>query len=279
METEHLHIMPSCMSACFATQAQPSVLAAKSSGRWEGEHDMDEQGYIFLEYDPYCFSKILGFLRSKAIEHPDYPSPRPVIAAEHEAQYNQLVSYLGLDDFVGLVGLQFCFDNHGPAIALSHNHMVASFESGHETHDMALCLLSPTMQPGKVYYLKFVVCSTGADDFIGVSARADSQRTKIMQEDAGWGCKGRALSGGRHASCACWDGWQAAERYFMKVDLISNVLHSKCLSEANELNLPIDNRSGKTMHACLQMSRSSVDGNKGSEVKLLPVLKQDVDNY
>ena len=83
-------------------QAKGSVLAAKFSGRWECKHQLDEQGYIFVEYDPYCFNKILAFLRSKAIEHPDYPAPTPVIASEHEAQFNQLVSYLGLKDFVGL---------------------------------------------------------------------------------------------------------------------------------------------------------------------------------
>ncbi len=264
------------MNACFATQAQPSVLAAKFSGRWEGEHDMDEQGCIFVEYDPYCFGKILDFLRSKAIEHPDHPAARPVIAAEHEAQFNQLVSYLGLEDFVGLVGLQFRFDKHGPATALSHNKMVASFEEG---HSISLCLLSPALQPGKVYYLKFEIRSTGVDDFIGVSARPDTYRANILPEDAGWACKGRALSGGRHINCAHWDGWQAAERYFMKVDLISCVLHLKCLNEANELSLPIDDRSGKTMRACMQMSYSSTDGEKGTEVKLLPVLKQDVDSY
>lgn len=86
-------------------QAKDSVLAAKFSGRWEGKLQLDEQGYIFVEYDPYCFNKILAFLRSKAIEHPDYPAPRPVIASEHEAQFNQLVSYLGLKDFVGLDGV------------------------------------------------------------------------------------------------------------------------------------------------------------------------------
>lgn len=264
------------MNACLATQAQSSVLAAKFSGRWEGKHDMDEQGCIFVEYDPYCFGKILGFLRSKAIEHLDHPAARPVIDAEHEAQFNQLVSYLGLEDFVGLVGLHFCFDKHGPAIALSHNDTVASFQEG---DGVSLCLLSPAMQPGKVYYLKFEIRSIGENDFIGVSAGLDTKDARILPEDAGWVRQGKGLSGGRHIDCAHWVGWQAAERYFMKIDLTPNVLYLDCVNEANELSLPIDNRSGKTMRACMQMSCSSIAGGKGTEVKLLPVLKQDMENY
>ena len=87
-------------------QAENSYLASKFSGRWEGKHTLKD-GRVFLEFDPFCFNKILSYLRSKAIVGPDHPAPFPVITSEHEAQFNQLVSHLLLEEFVGLVGMYF----------------------------------------------------------------------------------------------------------------------------------------------------------------------------
>ena len=82
-------------------QAKGSVLASKFNGRWEAKHQVDSQGQIFLDYDPYCFKQVLAYLRSKAIERPDRPAPQPVIAPDSQAQYLALLQYLGLEEFMG----------------------------------------------------------------------------------------------------------------------------------------------------------------------------------
>lgn len=77
------------------------MLASKFNGRWEAKHQVDTQGQIFLDYDPYCFKQVLAYLRSKAIERPDRPAPQPAIAPESQAQYLALLQYLGLEEFMG----------------------------------------------------------------------------------------------------------------------------------------------------------------------------------
>ena len=77
------------------------MLASKFNGRWEAKHQVDSQGQIFLDYDPYCFKQVLAYLRSKAIERPDRPAPQPAIAPESQAQFNALLQYLGLEEFMG----------------------------------------------------------------------------------------------------------------------------------------------------------------------------------
>ena len=201
---------------------------------WDHKHEQDDEGYIFVEYDPYCFNKILSFLRSKAIEHPDHPAPKPVIPSEHKALFNQLVAYLGLEEFFGQssrsglldqIGLPFCFDrleSHKgcpgfPGIVLSQNDTVAMFDTGQQACDHARCVLSPAMRPHNIYYLKFEVQSTGANDFIGVSAGrvGDSRTVEYFLEDAGWGQRGRVLSGGNFVDSAQWGGLQEGEQYLM----------------------------------------------------------------
>lgn len=49
------------------TQAESSSLAARFNGRWEQSLDHDDQGRIFLDFDPYCFQQILFYLRSRTL--------------------------------------------------------------------------------------------------------------------------------------------------------------------------------------------------------------------
>ena len=92
---------PHCAPPCCCLQAKGSVLASKFNGRWEAKHQVDSQGQIFLDYDPYCFKQVLAYLRSKAIERPDRPAPQPIIAPDSQAQYLALQQYLGLEEFMG----------------------------------------------------------------------------------------------------------------------------------------------------------------------------------
>lgn len=101
-------------------QARNSRLASKFCGRWDHTHIV-QGGSVFLEFDPYCGKKISSYLQSKAIEGPDHPAPFPEIALEHEAQFNQLVSHLLLEEFFGLCGMHFLVDKFNEHVRVLPN--------------------------------------------------------------------------------------------------------------------------------------------------------------
>ncbi|KAL3145729.1 protein homooligomerization [Trebouxia sp. C0010 RCD-2024] len=82
------------------TQATGSMLAAWFGPVWADHHKRDQQGRIFLNCDPYCFGRILSFLRCKLIEDPDHPAMPPAVQPESQAEFAALVRYFGLQDFM-----------------------------------------------------------------------------------------------------------------------------------------------------------------------------------
>lgn len=78
--------------------AEGSVIAALFSGNWDDGQHRDSQGRPFLDVDPYIFDKIVNFLRQKAIEGPDRPAPRPIIAPEKALEFDAVVDYYGLKE-------------------------------------------------------------------------------------------------------------------------------------------------------------------------------------
>jgi len=78
------------------TQIKDSLLESMFSGRWEDSLERDQDGNIFLEFNPYCFKKLVDYLRAKRIETPDRPAPKPIIIADQQAEFINLVAYLGL---------------------------------------------------------------------------------------------------------------------------------------------------------------------------------------
>ena len=67
------------------------------SGRWEDRLERDEEtGKVFLEVNPYCFKKIIDFLRSKTIETPERPAVCPQIASDMVDEFEALCEYYGM---------------------------------------------------------------------------------------------------------------------------------------------------------------------------------------
>jgi hypothetical protein len=72
-----------------------SMLAAMFSDRWAGGHLHDMHGRIFLDYNPYCFTKVLDYLRDVALVGPC--AQPPVVAPEMAAHFAALTTYLLID--------------------------------------------------------------------------------------------------------------------------------------------------------------------------------------
>ena len=81
-------------------QAEGSALAAKFNGNWAGCLDRDDEGHIFLDFDPDLFQYILSYLRACTICSGTKPAP-PQISSEHQLAYGDLVRCLLLEEFMG----------------------------------------------------------------------------------------------------------------------------------------------------------------------------------
>ncbi len=141
------------------------MLAIMFSGRWEDQLHV-EDGRIFLDFIPYCFERILDYLSSKAIEHPDHPVPQPAIRAGSEADFETLVLFLGLQQYMGYKRLsdsvpehqEPCFYFDKPAgFAANTNGKI--FTVGCWDAKEMVCFASPSMAVGQVHHLRCQVVS------------------------------------------------------------------------------------------------------------------------
>ena len=95
-------------------QYEPSLLAAKFSGRWDDSSPKDADGYFFIDHPYEVFIFLLDFLRAKAIETPDTPVAMPTPAeTKCDATLRRIIDYYGLT--------QFCF----PLRAAKHRGVAA----------------------------------------------------------------------------------------------------------------------------------------------------------
>ena len=78
-------------------QVEGSLLASMFSGRWEDGLERDKDGCVFFDFNPQYFVLILDYLRAKKIETPENPAPLPQVPSEQLKNFNNLVSYLGLE--------------------------------------------------------------------------------------------------------------------------------------------------------------------------------------
>ena len=84
-------------------QAEGSMLAAMFTGRWEEKLHRDEQGRVFLDYDPHLFQEILSYMRLRAIHNGPSGKADPMPRMDGDMQYafQKLVKYLQLEEFMG----------------------------------------------------------------------------------------------------------------------------------------------------------------------------------
>ncbi|KAL0028555.1 hypothetical protein WJX79_001387 [Trebouxia sp. C0005] len=87
------------------TQAEGSCLAARFNGLWEQCLDHDDQGRIFLDFDPYCFQLILFYLRSRTLlSSAEATATLPEVEPCKRRAFLDLVKYLALEEYMGHMG-------------------------------------------------------------------------------------------------------------------------------------------------------------------------------
>ena len=79
-------------------QVENSLLANIFSGRWEKSLERDQDGAVFLDFNPQYFVLILDYLRAKRIGQPGKLISLPKVAEEQQEDFNSLLQYLGLSD-------------------------------------------------------------------------------------------------------------------------------------------------------------------------------------
>ena len=79
-------------------QVENSLLATMFSGRWEESLERDQDGAVFLDFNPQYFVLILDYLREKRIAQLGKPIPLPKVADDQLERFNNLLQYLGLND-------------------------------------------------------------------------------------------------------------------------------------------------------------------------------------
>jgi len=81
-------------------QVENSLLASMFNGTYEGSLDKDTNGRIFLDFNPYCFSRIVDCLRCLRIASPGRPVVLAGVELEMEDYVDSLIDYLGLGSIV-----------------------------------------------------------------------------------------------------------------------------------------------------------------------------------
>ena len=81
-------------------QVESSLLAIMFSGRWEESLERDQDGAVFLDFNPQYFVLILDYLRDKRIAQPGKPISLPKVADDQSERFNNLLQYLGLRDLI-----------------------------------------------------------------------------------------------------------------------------------------------------------------------------------
>ena len=79
-------------------QVEGSLLAAMFSGRWEDPVERDQDGVVFLDFNPEYFSWILDYLRAKKISSPENSAVLAEVPKNQMKNFVTLVEYLGLSD-------------------------------------------------------------------------------------------------------------------------------------------------------------------------------------
>lgn len=141
------------------------------------------------------------------------------------------------------------------------------------------CLLAPTLQSGKVFYLRFEIqrlLGLPQDElFLGVTTNTDPGG-EWLDTDAGWflqdtGHYNRKLTGQQWVYNGAWSNWQQGDQPVFKVDLVNYLLHVRLARLDVEYTAKIKGSPVGAVFFCVTMHSSN-----STKVKLLPVLPEHV---
>lgn len=250
------------------------MLAVCFGSAWARHLKLDDQGCIVLDLEPYCFQQILSFLTHKLHEQPNNPVPQPVIQQEAKAEFEALVDYLQLKDYMALTVADFRFDKAiGMSLTLGGH---AAEASGKEN----VCFATPAMQPGRLYYIKCCISRLRpkAWIFLGVSQLSEPTRNAETHVSSyGWSTFSQYSAGNWRtddAVCSFAPDWKEGDEVVFKVDLIDDmgVLSAWCARFPHPLSVNL--KSPMRDLLCFHFSAA-----RNGTVQLLAATKEDRERF
>ncbi len=112
-------------------------------------------------------------------------TPSPAVSLEKEHEYQGLIKYLGLEDYMGYSQARFV--THHRHILLSQDAVTASIKPKKDTAGRRDVQGNLQMLAGETYYYKLRICElskTGADMFFGVCTQFDLSNHENFPEYA-----------------------------------------------------------------------------------------------
>ena len=251
------------------------MLAAMFSGRWEGSHKHDRKGRIFLNYNPYCFEKLLSYLRSRAIGRPDHATPAPCIDAEHEADFVALLDHFGLSQHVQRASMEaLCFTTT-KGVKLSADQRTAVARYGTEDYEYGRCQSNPIKEG-----TTFVKCRllSLADVVLGIAQPASTSEGLQFHGCTRWSSNFMFQAGVFFRDDMC--NWENGDTVILKIDLVHQRLSmwSTKLTQAVSVNI-VHQASLPVVFQCELEQSSCPDGDDGGKVQLLDVLSEDLVHF
>jgi hypothetical protein len=104
-------------------QVEDSFLPSMFSGKWDSTHKRDEDGAVFLDYNPQYFVAILNYLRARNIATPQNPASLPKLPEGQLKDFKKFTQYLGLS---GEIFPDEKFNAHSTGVTLQEGHTVAT---------------------------------------------------------------------------------------------------------------------------------------------------------
>lgn len=202
-------------------QAKGTSLAARFSGRWEQCLDRDSQGRIFLDFDPYCFEKLLSYLRARQVDEISARNtPEPIIAPDKRHEFRGFIKYMGLEEYMGCAQ-QPCFVTFDPDVSCNYDGQV--IRSGVGTQGKTAVVDVP-MSAGEVHYFKIHIQKLGnpvAKLFVGVGKKVDMSAGATMPNTSicGWASPALVITQGVSSAVNNLVPRQTEDFVCLKVDL------------------------------------------------------------
>ena len=252
------------------------MLAAMFSDLWQSSLKLDKDGKVFLNYNPYCFGKILSYLRSKAIEQQGQPIPQPSVEEQHQADFHTLVAHLGLQEHMGydmqaireVTPLHFARYINLEISAEGTVAEAAKRPAGDPL--MGACSAAPLLVQDKVHYFK---CQVLKDSwvFLGISQAHRLNGAETDRTSYGWSISARYEAG---EVTSTGNYFKCGHIILFKADLVRQSL-SVCVDRKSCLDMsPIAlQRSATSFFLCLNF------GQHGGKVRLLDVDPEDIVSF
>lgn len=244
-------------------------MAARFSGRWEECLDHDDQGRIFLDFDPYCFQQILFYLRSRShLSSAEVTAALPEVEAGKEHAYRDLVKYLALEEYMGYSG-GICsrFVEAGLGVQISAEGRKAKGTLPDER--MKTMVTSPLSS--HVCYIKCRLHNVVTWAFLGIGADVnfEAQCNTSAAATYGWSIDSQQYITGKalHSQVQ----WAHGDAVIFKADFASQKLSMISSQVSTPSSMPLD-ISADSQHKYVFMV---ILFDTGDEVELLPVTAED----